>query len=103
MVSHSKGYRTRTRKLLTKSTREKGGVPRLSPLMEELKEGQYVVIKINPSVHKGMPHRRYHGKVGIVQGRRGKSYIVKVNLGDKEKIIIVRPEHLTKFNGVKLG
>ncbi|BFH73520.1 50S ribosomal protein L21e [Sulfurisphaera javensis] len=103
MVTHSKGYRTRTRKLLTKDVRERGGVPRLSLLMEEFKEGDYVVIKINPSIHKGMPHRRYHGKVGIVQGKRGKAYIVKVNLGDKEKIIIVRPEHLVRFNGIKSG
>ncbi|BFI75157.1 50S ribosomal protein L21e [Sulfurisphaera ohwakuensis] len=103
MVKHSKGYRTRTRKLLTKNVRERGAVPRLSLLMEEFKEGDYVVIKINPSIHKGMPHRRYHGKVGVIQGKRGKAYIVRVTLGDKEKVIIVRPEHLAKFNGIKNG
>jgi len=98
MVKHSKGYRSRTRKLLTKKVRERGSVPRLSQLMAEYKEGDYVVIKINPSVHKGMPHRIYHGKVGIIEGKRGKAYLVKVSLGDKEKEIIVRPEHLAKFN-----
>ncbi|MFP3196885.1 MAG: 50S ribosomal protein L21e [Sulfolobaceae archaeon] len=101
MVAHSKGYRTRTRKLLTKSVRERGAVPPLSSLMYEYKEGEYVTIRINPSIHKGMPHRRYHGRVGIIVGKRGKAYEVKVTLGDKEKVIIVRPEHLEPFSGVK--
>lgn len=95
MVTHSKGNRTRGRKILRKSPRERGAVPSLSRLMREYKEGDKVSIKINSSVHDGMPHRRYQGKTGVVLGRRGKSYTVKVKLGDKEKIIIVRPEHLT--------
>jgi large subunit ribosomal protein L21e len=32
--------------------------------------GSKVVIDIDPSVHKGMPHKRYQGKVGVVLGRR---------------------------------
>ncbi len=56
--------------------------------------GDRVHIVINPSIHTGMPHRRYHGKTGVVVGKRGKCYIVKVMLGDKEKILFVRPEHL---------
>lgn len=101
MVVHSKGYRARTRKLLRKSVRERGAIPPLSSLMHEYKVGEYVTIKINPSIHKGMPHRRYHGRVGIIVGKRGRAYEVKVTLGNKEKLIIVRPEHLKPFNGVK--
>jgi len=41
-----------------------------------------------------MPHRRYQGKTGVILGVRGKSYEVKVKLGDKEKILVIRPEHL---------
>jgi len=101
MVKHSKGYRTKTRKLLTKSVRERGAIPKLSLLMHDYKEGEYVVVKINPSIHKGMPHRRYQGKVGVIVGKRGRAYEVKVTLGNKEKLIIVRPEHLIPFAGVK--
>jgi len=101
MVVHSKGHRAKTRKLLTKSVRERGAIPPLSSLMYEYKEGDYVVIKINPSIHKGMPHRRYHGRVGIIVGKRGRAYEVKVTLGNKEKLLIIRPEHLQPFNGVK--
>ena len=98
MVKHSKGYRSRTRKLLRKSPRERGAVPSLSRLMIDYKEGQYVVIKINPSVHKGMPHRRYHGKVAKVIGKRGRAYVVSLTVGSKQKTLIVRPEHLVPFN-----
>jgi len=90
----SKGYRHRTRKLLRKHIREKGGVPPLSLILHDYKPGEYVYIKINPSVMKGMPHRRYHGKVGVVIGKRGKAYIVQVKLGGKTKTLFIRPEHL---------
>ncbi|MEM1563446.1 MAG: 50S ribosomal protein L21e [Candidatus Bathyarchaeia archaeon] len=94
----SKGYRSKTRRLLRKSPRERGKI-RLSKLLHEYQPGNSVVIKIDPSVQKGMPHRRYHGKVGKVVGMRGKSYIVSVTQGDAVKEIIVRPEHLEPYKG----
>jgi len=94
VVKAPKGFRHRTRKLLRKNVREKGAVPPLSLLMIEYKPGDKVHIVTNPSIHSGMPHRRYHGKTGEVLGKRGKAYIVRVYLGDKEKILFVRPEHL---------
>ena len=94
MVKPPKGFRHRTRKLLRKHIRERGAVPPLSLLMYEYKPGDKVYIIINPSVMKGMPHRRYHGKVGTVVGKRGKAYIVQVRVGSKVKTLFVRPEHL---------
>jgi large subunit ribosomal protein L21e len=96
MVKAPKGYRHRTRRVLKKSVREKGAVPSLSRLLVEYREGDVVHIDINPSVHKGMPHRRYQGKTGIVVGRRGRALIVRVKLGEKEKTLFVRPEHVVK-------
>ncbi|ADI31174.1 50S ribosomal protein L21e [Staphylothermus hellenicus] len=94
MVKAPKGYRHRTRKVFSKHIREKGAVPPLSLLMIDYKPGDKVHIVVNPAIHKGMPHRRYHGKTGIIIGKRGKAYIVKVTLGDKEKTLFIRPEHL---------
>lgn len=94
MVKAPKGYRHRTRKLLKKNIRERGAIPSLSLLMIEYKEGDRVHIVTNPSIHKGSPHRRYHGKTGIVVGRRGRCYIVRLMLGNKEKTLFIRPEHL---------
>jgi large subunit ribosomal protein L21e len=89
----SKGFRSSARRLLTKGPREHGKL-RLSKLLYEYQPGTSVVIKIDSSVHKGMPHRRYHGKVGTVLNKRGRSYVVSVSQGDAMKEIIVRPEHL---------
>ncbi len=94
MVKAPKGYRHRTRKLLRKNVRERGAIPPLSMLLIDYKPGDRVHIKINPSIVKGMPHRRFHGKTGIIVGRRGRAYIVEVYLGKKKKTLIVRPEHM---------
>jgi large subunit ribosomal protein L21e len=89
----SKGYRTGTRRLLTKEPRERGRI-RLSKLLQEYQLGNRVVIKIDSSVQKGMPHKRFHGKIGTILNKRGRSYVVSVSQGDAVKEIIVRPEHL---------
>ncbi|AAM02873.1 50S ribosomal protein L21e [Methanopyrus kandleri] len=93
MVRRSKGFRSRTRKKLRKKPRERGLSP-LGPMTQEFEEGQKVHIVIDPSVHKGMPHPRYHGRTGEVVGRQGRAYIVKIRDGGKEKKLIVYPEHL---------
>lgn len=92
----SKGYRSGTRHLLTKKPREKGRI-RLSKLLHEYVPGSKVVVKIDSSVQKGMPHRRFHGKAGVIISKRGRSYVVSVPQGDAVKEIIVRPEHLEPY------
>ncbi len=87
----------KTRALLKRSPRERGKTT-LTKILTNYNEGDKVVVKIDSSMHKGMPHRRYHGKVGVVRARRGRSYVVYVTQGDATKEIIVRPEHLTPFS-----
>ena len=94
MGRKAKGYRRKTRSLLKKKPRERGKVG-LSKILYEYKPGEKVVIKAEPSVHKGMPHRRYHGKVGVIVNKKGRSYVVNVTQGNAIKEIIVRPEHIT--------
>ena len=89
----SKGYRTGTRRLLTKEPRTHGKLS-LNKLLHEYQPGDRVIVRIEPSVQKGMPHRRFHGKVAIVLNKRGRSYAISVPQGDAVKEIIVRPEHL---------
>jgi large subunit ribosomal protein L21e len=95
-VKKSKGYRAGTRRLLKKEPRERGKM-RISKLLYEYQPGNKVIIKIDPSVQKGMPHRRYHGKVGVVLAKRGQSYILSVTQEEATKEIIVRPEHLEPY------
>jgi large subunit ribosomal protein L21e len=92
----SQGYRAGTRRLLKKAPRERGKM-RISKLLYEYQPGNQVVVKIDPSVQKGMPHRRYHGKIGVVVGKRGQSYVLSVAQGEAAKEIIVRPEHLEPY------
>jgi large subunit ribosomal protein L21e len=73
-MTKSKGYRAKTRSLFRRKPRERGKTG-LSKILYEYKVGEKIVVKIDPSVHKGMPHRRYHGKIGIVMNKRGRAYV----------------------------
>jgi large subunit ribosomal protein L21e len=84
-----KGPKRKTRSLLT-SKGKKG----LSRLMTNYEVGQKVVVDIEPSQPKGMPHRRFQGRVGIVKEIRKRSLLLSLMVGQKEKNPIVRLEHV---------
>ena len=94
MGRKAKGYRRKTRYLLKRKPRERGKTG-LSKVLREYEIAEKVVIKLDPSVHKGMPHRRFNGRIGVITDKRGKSYVVNVSQGNIIKEIIVRPEHIT--------
>lgn len=94
----SRGLHADSRSLLRTKPRERGKMS-LSKILHEYKLGEKVVIEINPSVHKGMPHRRYQGNVGIIVAKRGRAYTVNVTQGDAVKEIIILPEHLKPHVG----
>lgn len=93
MGRRSKGYRSKSRHLLKKKARESGKIG-LSRLLRHYAVKEKVKVIIDPSIHKGMPHRRFYGLVGRVLGTRGRSYIVEVPISGCTKTIIVRPEHI---------
>jgi len=94
----SKGYYAGTRSLLKKATRDKGK-PKISKILQEYKPGSQVIIKMDSSVQKSMPHKRFHGKIGIIVDKRGRGYVVSVPQGNSVKEIIVRSEHLEPYTG----
>ncbi|MHC1566396.1 MAG: 50S ribosomal protein L21e [Candidatus Syntropharchaeia archaeon] len=89
----SHGRRRKTRHKLKKKIRERGLFP-VNRAIQEFNVGDRVHIRIDPSVHRGMPHHKFHGKTGKVIGSRGRAYILEVKDGNKLKEVIVRPEHL---------
>lgn len=91
-MPHSHGFRYRTRKLLSK--RDNKGFSDQILKLRNLKPGDKVVIALNPTYHKGMPHKRYHGRIGIIKSRRGRAYEIRVRKGNKEVLLITPPEHL---------
>lgn len=92
-MGKSKGPHRKSKSILTKKVREKGKLG-LSKLLVNYEEGKRVVIKIDPAVHKGVPYKRYQGKVGVVIGKRGKAYLLEIPYTRKVKTIIANPEHL---------
>jgi large subunit ribosomal protein L21e len=95
MVRRSKGTRSKTRKILSKKPRERG-LPPTTRILQTFEPGEKASIIIDPSVHKGQPHRRFYGLTGTIVGKQGKAYLVDVLSGNKKKILIIRPEHLRK-------
>jgi large subunit ribosomal protein L21e len=94
----SKGYYSGTRSLLRKPTRAKGK-PNIGKILQQYDLGSQVIIKMNSSVQKSMPHKRFHGKIGIIKEKRGRAYVVSVPQGDSIKDIIVRSEHIEPYTG----
>jgi large subunit ribosomal protein L21e len=90
-LPRSHGYRRKTRHLLKADSGKPKG---LTPLLREYKVSDKVVIDIDPKQVRGMPHRRFQGKVGIVQAVRRRTLTIIVPIGDKEKKVITRLEHV---------
>ena len=88
----SHGFRHKSRSVMTK--REIRGV---SFLLREYQVGDRALVKIDPRQHKGLPHRRYHGKVGIVQNVGKRAITLDVKLGKKTKTLITRSDHIKPF------
>ena len=94
----SKGYYSGTRSLLRKPNRERGK-PHISKILHEYTLGSQVIIKMDSSTQKSMPHKRFHGKIGVIVEKRGRGYVVSVPQGNSIKEIITRPEHLEPYTG----
>lgn len=94
----SKGYCAGTRNLMKKPIRDKGK-PKLTKFLHDYETGSNVIIKIDSSQQKALPHRRYHGKIGKIIDRRGRGYVVRVAQGNSARDLIVRTEHLEPYKG----
>lgn len=98
MVS-SKGYRRQTRKRFSQDYRKRG-MPNTSTYLQTYKRGDYVDIKVNPAVHKGMPHKYYHGLTGKVAVVHKNSLTVRCTrrYGNKRvfKMIVCKIDHVKK-------
>lgn len=57
----------------------------ITRMIQRFEKGDKVHIIVDPSIHKGQPHHRFHGKTGEVIGKRGKCYLISVRDGNKEK------------------
>ena len=96
MVVRSKGIRSKSRHVLQKKPRDRG-VSSITRALQQFEVGARVTIDLDPSVFHGMPHHRFQGYTGKVEGMQGNAYLVGVTVGKKHKTLVVLPEHLGRI------
>jgi large subunit ribosomal protein L21e len=93
----SHGLRSNTRDKFAKPFRGHGK-PLPSKYLTTYKVGEYVDIAADSSIHKGMPHKFYHGRTGRVFDVTPRSIGVEVNKEVNGRILVkrihVRVEHV---------
>jgi len=92
-MAHHNGPRKKTRYKLKKALRKRG-IPPVTSVIQTFEIGERVHIVCEPSIQKGMPHRRFHGKTGTVLGQRGRAWMLQIQDGDARKVVIARSQHL---------
>jgi len=96
-MPHSFGYRARTRHMFKRGFKDHGPV-KLSTFLISYRVGDIVDIKANAAQQKGMPHKYYHGRTGIVYNvtPHAVGVIVYKVVGNRyiEKRVSLRVEHV---------
>merc|ERR1711918_43429 len=96
-MPHSFGYRARTRQMFAKDFRTNGNIG-LRKYLQVYKIGDIVDIKGDGAVQKGMPHKYYHGKTGVIWNvtKRAVGVVLNKRVGHRimKKRIHVRIEHI---------
>lgn len=78
-----------------KETKQKGKI-RFSQYFQEFNNGDRVAIVREQSTNPAFP-KRIQGLTGVITGKRGSAYLIKINEGNKEKTHIIRPINLKKI------
>jgi len=95
MTQKTGSRRRKTRSKLRKRVSEKGKIS-IRNYLQKFNENDRVILVAEPAVQKGMHHPRYQGKTGIISGKQGNCYKVKIKDGGKAKIMLTHPIHLKK-------
>jgi large subunit ribosomal protein L21e len=73
-------------------------MPSVGVYLQKYKVGDLVDIKANSAIHKGLPHKFYHGRTGQVYNvaQRAVGIVVNKQVGNRimRKRITVRTEHV---------
>lgn len=83
--------------MLTQKPMKQRGKVQLSRYFQEFKEGDRVAVVSELSFNPKFP-KTLQGRSGIVQGKRGTSYTIKIKDVNREKTYIIHPIHLKKLN-----
>ena len=86
----SHGTRRKSRSVLTKDKAARG----ISFLLIDYKVGDKVIVDVDPAEHNTTPHRRFQGKVGIVEEVGRRTLKVAVMIGEKKKFLCTKLNHI---------
>jgi large subunit ribosomal protein L21e len=95
MTTRTGGPRRKTRHKLRKNVRDKGKI-RISDYLQSFKINESVALVAEPGIQSGMHHPKFQGKIGLITGKQGEAYKVKIIDGNKPKTFIVHPIHLRR-------
>ena len=95
MVQRIGSSRRKTRSKLKKIIRRKGKIS-LSRYFQSFNENDKVRLIAESAVQGGLYFPRFHNKVGIIKGKKGRCYEVMIKDGNKKKLLIIHPVHLKK-------
>ncbi|TID16812.1 putative ribosomal protein [Venturia nashicola] len=98
-MGHSGGLRSGTRYAFSRGFKQRGSIA-TSVYLRQYKVGDIVDVVCNGAVQKGMPHKVYHGKTGVVYNvtKSAVGVILYKQVGNRymEKRVNVRIEHVKK-------
>lgn len=77
---------------------ERGKI-RFSEYFKIFKPGDRVAVKKEQSVASSFP-KRIQGRTGVVESKRGFSYVIKLKELSKDKTFIIAPIHLKRIKTV---
>ena len=86
----SHGRRRKSRSVLTKDKTARG----ISFLLIDYKVGDKVIVDVDPTEHNTTPHRRFQGKVGIVEEVGRRTVKLAVMIGEKKKFLCTKLNHI---------
>ena len=82
-----------------KSIKERGKI-RLSEYFKKFEKGDKIAVKKEKSVNSNFA-KRISGRTGVIEEKRGSSYVIKINEFNKEKLFIIPPIHLKRIKMVE--
>ncbi len=87
------GKRGKTRSKLKK----RGSKVTVNKILETFEKGDKVQVVIDPSYHKGLPDKSFHGLTGYVSEKRGDAYEIELKKGKKLFTVVTVPVHIRRL------
>ena len=76
------------------------GKLQLSKYFQEFKTGDNAAVIIEPSIPSSFP-KVLQGRTGVIEEKRGKAYIIKINDHNQKKRYIIEAIHLKKIKQLR--